>query len=102
MATNAYGAREKSFDSYSASCCKRVAISDADAVPYVTFASSYVLNVSSSNFPHKIYFKFLSSSCNLTWRHVIAISAVNANLYVLNRKTMEYKYCCIVGPTISI
>ena len=101
--TNAYGASEKSFDSYSTSSCKQSVVrSDAYAVPYVNFASSFVLNVSSSNFHHKICFKFLSSSCNLTRRHVIAISAVNANLYVLKHKTMEYKYCCIVGPTISI
>lgn len=28
--------------------------------------------------------------------------AVNAIWYVLNRKTMEFKSCCIVRPTISV
>jgi hypothetical protein len=37
-----------------------------------------------------------------TGRYTFAISAVNTIWYVLNRKTMEYKYCSIVGPTRSI
>ena len=32
----------------------------------------------------------------------LSISAVNAIWYVLNRKTMEFKSCCIVRPTISV
>ena len=71
-------------------------------MPYVTVASSYILSGSSSDFYHKIRRSFLTYWCISTLRHILAISAVNAIWYVLNRKTMEYKYCCIVCPARSI
>jgi len=96
---NVSGASEKFFDLSSARRCKqRAAKHGGDAVSYNTADISHVLCGKSAHLFHKICCNILSSPWIFSWRYTISLSAANEIRFVLNRKTMEYKSCCIVGP----
>jgi hypothetical protein len=58
MLNNAYGYGEKSFESYSASCCKQVLLDKMPIQCHTLLLPAHVLSGSSSYLHHKIRWKF--------------------------------------------